>query len=346
MLLNRLISFFSLLFSTTNAAIYLWSNRELRVSPLQKFTESEFDDVVREMRNPEVFLFRSLSNINPGIREVTSGYYTAYNPNADLFPENYTDLLGNIDSDIQKIKEVLSRRKSDNVLSAIITPTIRRLKREAEEPSAIQEQINDSSKPIIYRAQNTNNKLYALLYSSKPLLLRRNDSEEFPELHLGRTNDDMVIYDTRLNVMVIPMETTGKVTLRFSFSKVSGYWYMSSVKITDTNTNKEYNLTTDEDIMAPEYFSYHCNGYSVFSDGNGTELYIYDIQVQIDSKDGKFGDVNDCVTFTTAPIWSGLFVTTIMGIGLIIALTAIMDIKTMDKFDNHKTKNLAITVCE
>nr|CAI5820082.1 unnamed protein product [Callosobruchus analis] len=77
----------------------------------------------------------------------------------------------------------------------------------------------------------------------------------------------MVIYDTRLNVMVIPMETTGKVTLRFSFSKVSGYWYMSSVKITDTNTNKEYNLTTDEDIMAPEYFSYHCNGYSVFSDG-------------------------------------------------------------------------------
>ncbi|CAH2006389.1 unnamed protein product [Acanthoscelides obtectus] len=293
------------------------------------------------MGSPQVFLFRSPSRINASIKEITDGYHSAYNPNAELFPENYTDLLGNSDLDIQKIRQVLNSSKSENVLSAIITPTVRRPKRQSEESA-----INESSKSIIYRAQNSNNKLFALLYSSKPLLLKRNDSDEFPELHLGRTNDDMVIYDTRLNVMVIPMETTGKVTLRFTFSKVNGYWYMSSVKVTDTNTNKEYNLTTDEDIMAPEYFSYHCNGYSVFSDGNGTELFIYDIQVQIDSKDGKFGDVNDCVTFTTAPIWSGLFVTTILGIGLIVALSAIMDIKTMDKFDNHKTKNLAITISE
>ncbi|KAJ8931793.1 hypothetical protein NQ314_015249 [Rhamnusium bicolor] len=172
-----------------------------------------------------------------------------------------------------------------------------------------------------------------------------NDSEPF-ERHLGNTYSDMIIYDTRLNVNVKPLEGGDKVTLRFSFSWLNGYWTLPSVKITDTNTNGDYNLTTDENIMAPAHFSYHCNGHTVFSDSNGVELHIYDLQVQTDSKNGKFGDANDCVSFTTAPIWSGLFVTTLLGIGLIVALTAIMDIKTMDKFDNYKTKNLTITISE
>lgn len=201
-----------------------------------------------------------------------------------------------------------------------------------------------SSGSVIYRGQNTNTKLYALLYSSGSLLLKRNDTES--DLLLGPTDDDMIIYDTRLNVNVIPLNADGKVTLRFSFIWLSGYWYMKSVKITDTNTNKDYNLTTEEEVMASAQFSYHCNGVTIFSDGSGTELQIKDLQVQPDSKNGKFDDANDCVPFTTVPIWSGLFITAILGVGLIIALTAIMDIKTMDKFDNHKTKNLVITVSD
>lgn len=156
----------------------------------------------------------------------------------------------------------------------------------------------------------------------------------------------MIIYDTRLNVNVIPQNGEGKITLRFSFTWVNGYWYMKSVKITDTNTNKDYNLTTEEEVMASAQFSYHCNGVTVFSDASGTELQIQDLQVQPDSRNGKFDDANDCVPFTTVPIWSGLFITAILGLGLIIALSAIMDIKTMDKFDNHKTKNLVITVSD
>lgn len=186
--------------------------------------------------------------------------------------------------------------------------------------------------------------MYALLYSSGPLLLKRNDGE--PNLLLGPTDNDLIIYDTRLNINVIPVNGEGKVTLRFSFTWTNGYWYMKSVKITDTNTNKDYNLTTAEEVMASGQFSYHCNGVTIFSDGTGTELHIKDLQVQPDSKNGKFDDANDCVPFTTVPIWSGLFITAILGIGLIIAIIAIMDIKTMDRFDNHKTKNLVITVSE
>lgn len=250
--------------------------------------------------------------------------------------------------DAEKIKQVQSQmNKSSNILSVIIVPH-RRYKRDVEGSTTEHSEtklIPQQKGPVIYESQNTKNELYALLYSSKPLLLKTNDSDQ-PEMHLGNTAPDMIIYDTRLNVNVKPLEGGTKITLRFSFSWLNGYWSLPSVKITDTKNNRDYNLTTDEDIMAPAHFSYHCNGHSVFSDGSGTELHIYDLQVQVDSKNGKFGDANDCVSFTTAPIWSGLFVTTLLGIGLIVALTAIMDIKTMDKFDNYKTKNLTITVSE
>lgn len=198
---------------------------------------------------------------------------------------------------------------------------------------------------VMYRVKNVNTNLYAMLYATAPLLLKRNDSEA-EDLLFGPADNDMIIYDTRLNVNVIPINGGGKVNLRFIFTWLNGYWYMKSVKITDTNINKDYNMTTEEDVMASGQFSYHCNGLTVFSDNSGTELHIRDLQVQPDSKDGKFDDANDCIPFTTVPIWSGLFVTAILAVGLAIALTAIMDIKTMDKFDNHKTKNLVITVSE
>lgn len=93
--------------------------------------------------------------------------------------------------------------------------------------------------------------------------------------------------------------------------------YIQTAKVEligESNDISNYDLLTDENIMAPAHFSYHCNGQSVFFDqSSGTKLTIYDLQVQIDAKKERFGDANDCVPFTTAPIWSGLFVTTILG---------------------------------
>lgn len=68
------------------------------------------------------------------------------------------------------------------------------------------------------------------------------------------------------------------------------------------------------------------------------------MQVQPVTKDRRFGDAYNCVPFTTAPIWSGLFVTALLCLGLLVGLSALGSIKTMDKFDNSKTKQLTITV--
>lgn len=60
----------------------------------------------------------------------------------------------------------------------------------------------------------------------------------------------------------------------------------------------------------------------------------------------QFSDAYDCVGFTTIPIWSGLFVTLILSIIMTMGLTMIMDIKTMDRFDDPKGKTIIINASE
>jgi V-type H+-transporting ATPase S1 subunit len=69
-------------------------------------------------------------------------------------------------------------------------------------------------------------------------------------------------------------------------------------------------------------------------------------QVQPYLEERRFGAAYDCVYFFTAPIWSGLFVCTIFSIIMIFGLVMIMDIKTMDMFDDPKGKTITINVSE
>lgn len=243
-----------------------------------------------------------------------------------------------------KVKQTLDLVHNKEDFLAVLYIPNRRFKREADinVTTTMNPDFKKPEGPVIYIGKSKKD-LYTMLYSSKPLLLKVKN--EF--IYLGMAPADMITVDTRLNVN-IPLENGDKISLRFSFTNNNyGYWSMKSVKITDTMNDMNFNLNITSDITAPQEFSYHCTGDTLFVDkANDVELHLYDIQVQIDSTNGKFSDAYDCVPFTTAPIWSGLFVTSILGIGLIVALTAIMDIKTMDKFDNAKTKNLSITVFE
>ncbi|XP_072379562.1 uncharacterized protein [Diabrotica undecimpunctata] len=337
----------------TNGAVFLWSNHELNISPLEEFSTNNFVEIIERFKSPDVFVFKSPSALSETIKPILKGYYSIYNPNGVIELENIIDLTGNSEQDIKTIQSTIA--DSRNFISVVIIPNrqVKRSKRQAQaetEGYELEQSEKDAPPigPVIYRAQKSTKddlKVFALLYSSKALLLRKNESEG--DIYLGNTAEDMITYNThpnpRLNI-IVPVEGKGKFTLRFNFNWKNGYWYMSSVKIEETQS-PDYTLYTLEDIYAAESFSYHCNGLTLFQ-ANGTELYIYDLQVQIDSRNGKFGDANDCVPFITVPIWSGIFITFILGIGMVIALFAIMDIKTMDKFDNYKTKNLAITVSD
>jgi len=60
----------------------------------------------------------------------------------------------------------------------------------------------------------------------------------------------------------------------------------------------------------------------------------------------RFGSAYDCVYFFTAAIWSGIFVFTILAMIMASGLVMIIDIRTMDMFDDPKGKTITINTSE
>lgn len=147
-----------------------------------------------------------------------------------------------------------------------------------------------------------------------------------------------------LSVKFSKVKEIGNVMLEFFFPvKSRGYYSLKKVRYTVDGLADI--LETKQDIYFPFNFSYHCSLNTVFI--NSTDyLNITDMQVQIDSKNATFNDAYDCVGFTSIPIWTGIFVTAILALIMIWALTMIMDIRTMDRFDDPKGKTITISAAE
>ncbi|XP_054001568.1 V-type proton ATPase subunit S1-like [Hylaeus anthracinus] len=192
-----------------------------------------------------------------------------------------------------------------------------------------------------------------LLYSSQALSLKLVDVINLPLKHTS-IQEGQGTKESPLVLKLLFNETDSsaiKHILHFKFEvKSTGYYTLKTViyeginyKIKDS-TN--HSLTTYTDIVFPFNFSYHCSQNVIFEQ-NSTILNIIDLQVQIDAKafkNGKaFSDAYDCVGFTTIPIWTGIFVTAILALIMIWALTMIMDIRTMDRFDDPKGKTITIS---
>jgi V-type H+-transporting ATPase S1 subunit len=125
--------------------------------------------------------------------------------------------------------------------------------------------------------------------------------------------------------------------LTMDFSEKNGYWYITKITYGATEFKSE--------IYASRGFSYACD-LTLKSGTNTLQLDEFQIQVQTGVDIAKFGDAYYCVGFTSIPIWSGIFVTFLLLIILTIGLTMIMDIKTMDRFDDPKGKTIIVTANE
>lgn len=88
------IIYFSVLITNiylAQTAILLWSNKQLNISPLQEFTDTDFENLLENLDNPDVYIFKNPSNdLSPSIRDVIHNYYSAYNPNGNINFENAT----------------------------------------------------------------------------------------------------------------------------------------------------------------------------------------------------------------------------------------------------------------
>ncbi|CAD0205606.1 unnamed protein product [Chrysodeixis includens] len=190
----------------------------------------------------------------------------------------------------------------------------------------------------------------ALLYSSGwPELRRTNGST----LRLSTPVGEPTIKPTRIYTILVVRFVDGdsrdKITLEFSFKQSAGWWTAVGVEVKFGLETTGISLKAPAPPDAPSAVlgrSYHCSLPLVYSSEDAT-LTLPDVQMQMfmDSTE-KFADAFDCIGFTTVPIWSGLMVSFIMLLGLGISLSMILDIKTMDRFENNRSKQLTITVSE
>jgi hypothetical protein len=179
-----------------------------------------------------------------------------------------------------------------------------------------------------------------ILFSAKPFEFQANektgnvtlDRLKFSTASSHEEKEGVILSITFANV-----EYIGSVTLEFYFLNTSSGYYTLSKVVYD-----KLDLHSNRDITFPHTFSYHCSPTTAFINGS-TYLNITEMQMQVNHKNATFNDAYDCVGFTSIPIWMGLFVTGILGLIMIWALIMIMDIRTMDRFDDPKGKTITIS---
>lgn len=72
----------------------------------------------------------------------------------------------------------------------------------------------------------------------------------------------------------------------------------------------------------------------------------FSLQVQAGVNSKRFNDSYDCIGFTSAPIWSGVFVSFIICFVVAFGLNQIMEIKPPNRFENSRGKQLTFTISE
>lgn len=169
--------------------------------------------------------------------------------------------------------------------------------------------------------------------------------------NLGKPNTATLSGDGKkespLNVLInySTESAGGKLVVKLVLVMMStGYWNLTEVVVDDNN---HLSISPDR-IMFPANFSYQCVENITYVDDWPASKAKYQIRfrgIQLQIFEGstqpkKFGDSYDCVGFVSIPILTGLMITLIFAIIITWALTMILDIKTMDRFDDPKGKNI------
>jgi len=150
---------------------------------------------------------------------------------------------------------------------------------------------------------------------------------------------------TGINVEVEMSDDTNN--LIFVITEEAGYWWINQI------TWNNETLTSDTRVAAVETFSFHCSPSIQLATANrNTKIHIRGLQIQplfgvvAGQPFNSFGDAWDCVGFVSPGIVGGLFVVIMLLFILSIGISWMMDINTMDRFDDPKGKTITINVNE
>lgn len=167
-------------------------------------------------------------------------------------------------------------------------------------------------------------------------LIERSDNKDTP-IDIAASD----ITGSKIDDSTIEIKIKGNtLSLEFKFNKEFGFWNLE--KQTPNASKSQV-----PQITMPKEFSYSCgSGYFPTADKKGYLLKNFQIQLDFDQEIKKFADSYDCIGFTTAPIWSGLFITFLLLTIVAFGITYIMDIRSMDRFDDPKGKTITVAASE
>lgn len=143
------------------------------------------------------------------------------------------------------------------------------------------------------------------------------------------------------------INTTPAVTLDMVHD--GGRWFVETL----TYDNKHY--TSGTQIGANHGFSFACSPEVVYHSPNSTteQLTMTGLQLEINldrdttaTNKMAFSEAWNCVGFTSPGIWGGLFVTILLLLIMTLGISWMLDINTMDRFDDPKGKTITINASD
>lgn len=181
-----------------------------------------------------------------------------------------------------------------------------------------------------------------LAYYTKAYEHNKNPKEPSVEFKITNIKPDRTT-DTEMDVIF----ESASYNIVITFTELGGTWAATSVTL---NGNPVYVYTG---IAAPRGFSFACaKSFRIQANKSDIDyIVIQGLQIQPKFKSdpfdlSHFGEAYNCVGFTSPGIWAGIVVTLLLLIIMTIGITALMDIRTMDRFDDPKGKTITINANE
>lgn len=168
----------------------------------------------------------------------------------------------------------------------------------------------------------------------------------------GSTTDldiiNMIVKSENSTAMSVTLTPTTGSPLTFEVTLAGGYFFMKNVMYDNIKLR-------NSDVYAPTDFSYFCGNLTLNSEesDNVPALTLKWNSLQFQAPFGNtkntsfvFGDAWHCVGFFTGGILSGLLIVALLLSITFIGVCWMMDINTMDRFDDPKGKTITINASD
>uniref|UniRef100_A0A1L8EEW2 Putative vacuolar h+-atpase v0 sector accessory subunit s1 ac45 n=1 Tax=Haematobia irritans TaxID=7368 RepID=A0A1L8EEW2_HAEIR len=154
---------------------------------------------------------------------------------------------------------------------------------------------------------------------------------------------------TTTNATAMSVKLTSTPPLTFDITLSGGYFFMTNVLWNGIQFRSN-------DVYSPTDFSYFCGNLTLYGKGTIEEQSTYTLNwnsFQFQAPFGSttneqfvFGDPWHCVGFFTGAILSGLLIVVLLLTITFVGVCWMMDINTMDRFDDPKGKTITINASE